>query len=67
MITILFHMAAKAGLEDECIRVARDVMARTRAEDHGCISYAFYRRSDTTRASSFASNSGRILRPLQRT
>jgi quinol monooxygenase YgiN len=49
MITILFHMTAKAGLEDECIRVARDVTARTRAEDQGCISYTFYRRSDNPR------------------
>jgi quinol monooxygenase YgiN len=49
MITILFHMTAKAGREDECARVAKEVTASTRAEDEGCISYTFYRRSDNPR------------------
>lgn len=49
MITILFHMTAKAGREEECVALAKDAMATTRAEDQGCISYTIYRRSDDPR------------------
>jgi quinol monooxygenase YgiN len=49
MITILFHMTTKAGREEECARVAREVTASTLAEDEGSISYTFYRRRDNPR------------------
>ena len=49
MVTVLFQMTAKAGREAECARLAQEVTASTRAEDDGCISYTFYRRSDDPR------------------
>jgi hypothetical protein len=42
-------MTVKAGREDEFLRVAKEGMATTRAEDRGCISYVFYRQSDNRR------------------
>ena len=49
MITILFHMTVKAGREQECAAVAKDVTATTKAQDQGCINYAFYQRADNPR------------------
>jgi quinol monooxygenase YgiN len=49
MITILFYMTVKAGREDDAARVAKEAMASTMAEDHGCSKYVFYRRSDNPR------------------
>ncbi len=49
MLTILFHMIVKAGREEEFLKMARDAMAITRAEDRGCISYVIYRQSDDPR------------------
>ena len=49
MITVLFYMTVKAGREQECAAVAKDVTATTRAQDQGCINYAFYRRADNPR------------------
>ena len=58
MITILFYMTVKAGREQECAAVAKDVTATTKAQDQGCINYAFYREL-TTRESWFSTSSGR--------
>ena len=49
MITILFHMTTKPGREAECAKVAKELMASTKAEDDGCIAYTFYRRGDQPR------------------
>src|SRR5262249_59175774 len=49
MLTILLHMTVKPGREAECARVAAELTASTRAEDKGCISYTYYRRSDYPR------------------
>lgn len=49
MITVLFLMTAKAGQEEHCARLAKEATASTRAEDAGCISYSFFRRSDNPR------------------
>jgi len=49
MLTILLHMTVKPGREAECARVAAELTASTRAEDKGCISYTYYRRSDDPR------------------
>jgi len=45
MITILFHMTVKAGLEEKVAATAKELMVSTRAYD-GCLSYTFYRRTD---------------------
>jgi Antibiotic biosynthesis monooxygenase len=42
-------MTMKAGREDECAAIAKDLMATTRAQDRGCISYTFFRRADDPR------------------
>jgi quinol monooxygenase YgiN len=49
VITILFHMTVKAGREAECAGIAKDLMASTRAEDRGCITYTIHRRADNPR------------------
>jgi quinol monooxygenase YgiN len=46
MLTIVLYMTVKAGREDECAAVCRDVMTSTRSQDEGCLSYTFYRRRD---------------------
>jgi quinol monooxygenase YgiN len=45
MLTIVLYMTVKAGREDECA-VVGDLMASTRSQDEGCLSYSFYRRRD---------------------
>ena len=49
MLTIFFHMTVKLGREAESAKIAAELVASTRAEDDGCINYAFYRRSDEPR------------------
>lgn len=49
MITIMFRMMSIPGREDDVVRMCRELMASTRAEDDGCITYTFYRRSDNPR------------------
>jgi quinol monooxygenase YgiN len=49
MLTILFHMTIKSGLEEKCSALAKDLTASTRAEDKGCLNYSFFRRSDNPR------------------
>jgi quinol monooxygenase YgiN len=49
MITVLFYTTIKAGREAEAARVAVETTKSTRAEDRGCISYTFLRRSDNPR------------------
>jgi quinol monooxygenase YgiN len=49
MLTIFFHMMVKPGREAECAKVTAELTASTRAEDEGCINYAFYRQSDDPR------------------
>jgi quinol monooxygenase YgiN len=49
VITILFHMTVRAGREDECAVIAKDMMATTRARDAGCVSYTIHRRADNPR------------------
>jgi quinol monooxygenase YgiN len=46
MITVLFRMRLKPGQEEAFRRVAADLTASTRAEDEGCLAYAFHRRVD---------------------
>jgi quinol monooxygenase YgiN len=49
MLTILLQMTVKPGREAECAKVAAELTASTLAEDNGCISYTYYRRSDEPR------------------
>jgi quinol monooxygenase YgiN len=49
MITVLFYMTIKPGREAEASKVAAEATATTKAEDRGCINYAFLRRSDNPR------------------
>jgi quinol monooxygenase YgiN len=50
MLTILFHMTVKAGLEEKCSALAKELTASTRAEDKGCLNYSFFRRWGSYRA-----------------
>jgi quinol monooxygenase YgiN len=45
----MFQMTMKAGREDECAVIAKDLMATTRAQDRDCINYTFFRRADNPR------------------
>ena len=49
MLTIFFYMEVKAGREAACAALIKEATASTRAEDSGCVHYAFYRRSDSPR------------------
>jgi hypothetical protein len=49
VITILLQMTVRAGREGECADIAKDLMASTRAEDQGCITYTIHRRADNPR------------------
>ena len=49
MLTIFFHLWVKPGHETECAKALAEAMASTRAEDDGCINYAFYRENDEPR------------------
>ena len=49
MLTILFHMTIKSGLEEKCSAMFKDLTTSTRAEDKGCINYSFFRRTDNPR------------------
>ena len=49
VITILFHMTVKADREDEWRELLDRLHQSTHAEDEGCISYEYYRRSDNPR------------------
>lgn len=49
MLTIMFHMTIKSGLEDKCTALAKDLIASTRAQDKGCLNYSFFRRGDNPR------------------
>ena len=49
MITVAFHMTIKSGCEAQVAAMAKNLMVSTRAEDPGCITYAFYRRSEDPR------------------
>ena len=49
MITILFYMTTQPGREEECAALSKELMASTRAEDAGCITYSVFRRSSDPR------------------
>lgn len=49
MLTIVMWMTVKAGREEKCAEVCRNVMMSTRSEDEGCLTYTFYRRRDDPR------------------
>ena len=46
-IAILGFFTAKAGREDDCLELAKELMQSTWAEDEGCICYYFYLKPDT--------------------
>ena len=39
----------KAGREEDCLKLARELMQSTQAEDEGCICYYFYLKPDSQR------------------
>ena len=49
MITIFFSVTVKAEHQAEFEVLAREITTSTRAQDQGCIAYAFYRRADLPR------------------
>lgn len=49
MITLFCRVVAKAGREGECVALAKELMVSTREQDHGCMNYTIYRRSDNSR------------------
>lgn len=49
MITIFFSMTVKAEHQVKFEAMAREMTTSTRAQDQGCIAYAFYRRADLPR------------------
>jgi quinol monooxygenase YgiN len=46
MITIMFRMMTIPGHEADAVRMCKELMASTRAEDDGCVNYTVYRRAD---------------------
>jgi quinol monooxygenase YgiN len=49
MLTILFHITIKAGLEEEFHDMAKQLTKVTREEDEGCLSYVFHQQKDEPR------------------
>lgn len=47
MLTILFSVTVKPGHEAEFGSIAERMTKTTNAEDEGCISYTFYRQTDS--------------------
>lgn len=45
-IAIMAYCAPKPGREEDCLKLAKDLMKSTWAEDEGCICYYFYQRKD---------------------
>jgi quinol monooxygenase YgiN len=45
-IAIIAHCIPKSGREDDCFKLAKDLMQSTWSEDEGCICYYFYQRKD---------------------
>ena len=46
-IAVIGYCAPKTGREDECRKLARELMESTWAEDEGCICYYFYQKSES--------------------
>lgn len=49
MITILFYMTVHPGKEQEARALARRMTTTTRAEDEGCLAYAFHQEQGNPR------------------
>jgi len=45
-IAVIGHCSPKPGREDDCLKLAKELMQSTWAEDEGCICYYFYQRQD---------------------
>ena len=45
-IAIIGNCVPKTGREDDCLKLAKELMQSTWSEDEGCICYYFYQRQD---------------------
>ncbi|UCC16045.1 MAG: antibiotic biosynthesis monooxygenase [Dehalococcoidales bacterium] len=45
-IAAIAYLTPKPGREEHCIKLAKEMMQSTWAEDEGCICYYFYQRQD---------------------
>ena len=45
-IAILGYFTPKTGREEDCIKLAKELVESTWAEDDGCICYYFYQKQD---------------------
>ena len=50
MLTFLFHVAIKAGREEEWRTLATRLTTAARTEDDGCLTYTFFQQADQPRA-----------------
>ena len=48
-IAILGYLTIKEGREEACLKLMKELMQSTWAEDEGCICYYFYRKPDSPR------------------
>ena len=49
MLTILFSMTIREGMEAEFAELAREMMRSTRAHDEGCIAYTIHAKDGAPR------------------
>ncbi len=49
MLTIIFDVTVKDGLEEEFAELAKQMMRSTRALDEGCITFVWHRQPDDPR------------------
>ena len=45
-IAAIGYFTPKSGREDDCLKLAKDLMQSTWAEDEGCICYYFYQKKE---------------------
>ena len=48
-IAILGYFTPRAGREEDCVKLAKELTQSTWAEDEGCICYYFYQKQDNPR------------------
>ena len=49
MLTILFDVTVKKGLEEEFAGLAKEMMRSTHAHDDGCVTFVWHRQVDDPR------------------
>ena len=49
MLTILFSMTIREGMEAEFVELAREMMRSTHAQDEGCIAYTIHAKEGAPR------------------